>query len=80
MSEELETRLAAVEGLAGRIAMARVKDGVATVMLDAMRACADRYGLVTDELLAGLVRHLADEEDLIIPLILDRGEDGLGMG
>ncbi len=48
--------------------------------LDAMRACADRYGLVTDELLAGLVRHLADEEDLIIPLILDRGEDGLGMG
>jgi hypothetical protein len=45
-----------------------------------MRACADRYSLVTDELLSGLVRHLADEEDLIIPLILDRGEDGLGMG
>src|SRR5215207_2351186 len=38
----------------------------------AMRACADRYSLVTDELLSGLVRHLADEEDLIIPLILDR--------
>ena len=48
--------------------------------LGAMRACADRHGLVTDELLSGLVRHLADEEDLIIPLILDRGEDGLGMG
>jgi iron-sulfur cluster repair protein YtfE (RIC family) len=47
---------------------------------DAMRASADRYGLVTDELLSGLVRHLADEEDLIIPLILDRGEDELGMG
>jgi ATP-binding protein involved in chromosome partitioning len=42
MSEELETRLAAVEGLAGRIAMARVKDGVATVMLDATGLSAEQ--------------------------------------
>jgi len=41
MSEELETRLAAVEGLSGRIAMARVKEGVATVMLDATGLSAD---------------------------------------
>ena len=41
MSEELETRLAAVDGLDGRIAMARVKDGVATVMLDATGLSAD---------------------------------------
>jgi iron-sulfur cluster repair protein YtfE (RIC family) len=44
-----------------------------------LRALADAYARVSDELLSGLVRHLADEEDLIIPLILDRGEDELGM-
>jgi len=27
----------------------------------------------------GLKRHLDDEEDLVVPLILDRTEDGLGM-
>jgi hypothetical protein len=27
----------------------------------------------------GLMRHLDDEEDLIVPLILDRGEDALGV-
>jgi hypothetical protein len=26
-----------------------------------------------------LTRHLADEEDLIIPLILDRGDQALGI-
>jgi hypothetical protein len=26
-----------------------------------------------------LARHLGDEEDLVIPLILDRGEEGLGL-
>ena len=46
MSEELESRLAAVEGLAERVAMARVKDGIATVMLDATGLSAeDRAGL-----------------------------------
>jgi ATP-binding protein involved in chromosome partitioning len=42
MTEELETRLAAIEGLAGRIAMARVKDGVATVMIEATGLAAER--------------------------------------
>jgi len=41
MSEELEATLAAVEGLAGRIEMARVKDGIATIMLDATGLSAD---------------------------------------
>ena len=31
-------------------------------------------------LLRGLTRHLDDEEDLIVPLILDRGELALGVG
>ncbi|HEV2816623.1 MAG TPA: P-loop NTPase [Allosphingosinicella sp.] len=41
MSEELEAKLAAIEGLAGRVAMARVKDGIATVMLDATGLSAE---------------------------------------
>src|SRR3954452_13382559 len=46
MSEELESKLAAIQGLAGRVAMARVKDGVATVMLDATGLSAEeRAGL-----------------------------------
>jgi ATP-binding protein involved in chromosome partitioning len=46
MSEELESKLAAVEGLAGRVAMARVKEGIATVMLDATGLSAEqRAGL-----------------------------------
>jgi hemerythrin-like domain-containing protein len=31
-------------------------------------------------LLRGLIRHLDDEEDLIVPLILHRGENALGVG
>jgi hypothetical protein len=30
-------------------------------------------------LLKGLVRHLDDEEDLIVPLVLNRGEEALGV-
>ncbi len=39
-------------------------------------ACARASGT----LMKGLVRHLDDEEDLIVPLILDRGEQALGVG
>jgi len=46
---------------------------------DSLQRSADRYAQVSDQLLAGLLRHLDDEEDLIIPLILDRTEDKLGM-
>jgi ATP-binding protein involved in chromosome partitioning len=46
MSEELEKILAGIEALSGRVAMARVKDGVATVMLDATALSAEqRAGL-----------------------------------
>jgi hypothetical protein len=45
-----------------------------------LRATAEAYAGVTDELLAGLARHLDDEEDLVVPLILDRGEDEILAG
>jgi hypothetical protein len=47
---------------------------------DAQRFAADAYADENTRLIAMLTRHLADEEDLIIPLILDRGEQGLGIG
>lgn len=47
---------------------------------DRLRAAADAYAATSDQLLAMLNRHLEDEEDLIIPLILDRGEGALGVG
>lgn len=44
---------------------------------DRQRFAADAYADENARLVAMLTRHLADEEDLIIPLILDRGEAGL---
>jgi hypothetical protein len=46
---------------------------------DALRRCGDDYAAASAALLNGLIRHLDDEEDLIVPLILDRGEDALGV-
>jgi hypothetical protein len=46
---------------------------------DALRRCGDDYAAASAALLTGLIRHLDDEEDLIVPLILDRGEDALGV-
>ena len=46
---------------------------------DAARYSADAYAGDAERLVRLLTRHLADEEDLIIPLILDRGEDALGV-
>ncbi len=46
---------------------------------DALRRCGDDYAVASGALLKGLIRHLDDEEDLIVPLILDRGEDTLGV-
>jgi hemerythrin-like domain-containing protein len=39
---------------------------------------AEAYAQSGSVLLRGLIRHLDDEEDLIVPLILDRGERALG--
>ncbi|ADZ71796.1 hemerythrin domain-containing protein [Polymorphum gilvum] len=47
---------------------------------DRVRRAADAYADDGGLLLRGLVRHLDDEEDLIVPLILDRGEGALGVG
>jgi hypothetical protein len=46
---------------------------------DALRRCGDDYAAASGELIKGLIRHLDDEEDLIVPLILDRGEEALGV-
>jgi hypothetical protein len=45
----------------------------------ALGRCGDDYATASGALLKGLVRHLDDEEDLIVPLILDRGEEALGV-
>lgn len=47
---------------------------------DRQRFAADAYAGENERLIAMLARHLADEEDIIIPLILDRGDQGLGVG
>jgi hemerythrin-like domain-containing protein len=47
---------------------------------DTQRARGDDYAGASGALLSGLIRHLDDEEDLIVPLILDRGEEVLGVG
>jgi len=41
---------------------------------DRQRFAADAYATENERLVAMLSRHLDDEEDLIIPLILDRGD------
>jgi hemerythrin-like domain-containing protein len=46
---------------------------------DTMRRCSDSYTDTSGVLLKGLIRHLDDEEDLIVPLILDRSEQELGV-
>lgn len=54
-------------------------DLLRTLRNDGLQRAADHYAHVSDGLLAGLIRHLADEEDLVIPLILDRSEQALGL-
>lgn len=47
---------------------------------DAQARAAEAYAVASGALIGGLTRHLTDEEDLIVPLILDRGETALGVG
>ncbi len=47
---------------------------------DALRGAGERHAAQNGALLRLLAQHLADEEDLIIPLILDRSEAALGVG
>lgn len=37
---------------------------------------AEAYAAASDRLLEGMLRHLDDEEDLVIPLLIERGEIG----
>ena len=46
---------------------------------DALRRAGDDYARASGALFKGLIHHLDDEEDLIVPLILDRGEASLGV-
>ena len=46
---------------------------------DTMRRCGDNYADASAALLKSLTRHLDDEEDLIVPLILDHSEAALGV-
>jgi hypothetical protein len=46
---------------------------------DRLRHAGDAYADASDRLLLMLGRHLDDEEDLIVPLILERGERDLGL-
>lgn len=47
---------------------------------DLQRRAVDDYASTNQRLLDLLLRHLEDEEDLIVPIVLDRGEDQLGIG
>lgn len=46
---------------------------------DRIRRAADAYAADSDLLVTGLLRHLDDEEDLIVPLMIERGEGPLGV-
>jgi hypothetical protein len=46
---------------------------------DAMRHAGDAFADSGDRLIRMLDRHLGDEEDLIVPLILERSEEALGL-
>ena len=47
---------------------------------DTLQRAAGTYADASGVLFKGLKRHLDDEEDLIVPLILDRSEEKLGVG
>lgn len=47
---------------------------------DAARSAADAYAANADRLLDFLLRHLHDEEDLVVPTILDQGGTLPGLG
>jgi iron-sulfur cluster repair protein YtfE (RIC family) len=46
---------------------------------DSIKRPAEDYAQASNTLIKGLIRHLDDEEDLIVPLILERGEAALGV-
>jgi hypothetical protein len=63
---------AALAALAELRASAQRTSGPASAAT--LELAAQRYGEVTQRLCARLVRHLADEEDLVVPLLLEHGD------
>ena len=72
--ETIHESIAATVETANAFLRAAVNDA------DALRTAGDAYTAASGKLIGQLTRHLGDEEDLIIPLILDRGEAALGVG
>jgi iron-sulfur cluster repair protein YtfE (RIC family) len=64
----IHLQLLATVGAARELLAALPKGG------DAQRRAVDAYAAASGTLLELLVRHLADEEDLVIPAILEHGE------
>jgi hemerythrin-like domain-containing protein len=73
--ELIHARLEAVAHSANAL-LAALRGGDRDMLLRA----ADAYAGESGRLLSGLMRHLEDEEDLIVPLVLERGEEDLGVG
>lgn len=72
--EEIHREIGAVVDAANALLQRMESDA------DARRTATDAYAATSDRLLQSLLRHLDDEEDLIIPVILDRGEGQLFSG
>ena len=68
------------ESIVGTVDSANAFLRAVTNDADALRTTGERYTGTSEALIRQLSRHLGDEEDLIIPLILDRGEAALGVG
>ena len=69
LHHDIETTIAAANGLLRGL----------SADADALARATDAYATASGALFRGLKRHLDDEEDLIVPIILDRGEDDLGI-
>jgi hypothetical protein len=63
-----------------RRSRARTPSCAAPSTIPIRSAAPATYAARSDDAAGQLTRHLGDEEGLIIPLILDRGEAGLGVG
>ncbi len=70
LHHDIESTVAAANELLGSVA----------ADTDTRKRAADTYAGASGALFKGLKRHLDDEENLIVPLILDRSEDRLGIG
>jgi iron-sulfur cluster repair protein YtfE (RIC family) len=69
--EHIHEHLGEVAGAANQL--------LASLDADGLQRTVHHYAGVSKALLVGLLNHLRDEEDLIIPLILDRTEEKLGL-